>query len=156
MRYQKLLHQKQDPVNPQGFRGAQVLGVSSPKIKRSSIFACRISATSWASFSEGLYFPLFKEDDCFPPNTHGFCEVFLCHRLAGTELFYSCLHCNILQILLFNIPSPEQICLVDRRGECKDKDGSHECILYTEFEHAKIIQPEKTEHEEKAGQPCIR
>ena len=26
---------------------------------------------------------------------------------------------------------------------------------YTESEHAKIIQPEETEHEEESGQPCI-
>src|SRR5208283_425854 len=36
-------------------------GSSSPKIKRSSIFACRAFAISWASLSEGLYFPCSRK-----------------------------------------------------------------------------------------------
>ena len=97
----------------------------------------------------GIILSLLEKDNCLSSNADFFREIILGEDPKRVRYSFILVCTGMhLQKMLFNIPFPEEICLIDRRGKCKDEDGCDECILYTEIEYTKIIQPEKTEHEE--------
>src|SRR5208337_218920 len=125
-------------------------------MNRSSIVVCRAFAISWASLSEGLYFPcsrktivsrrtptFFARSSWVRDDRVRYSFILVCMAGRPPVRWFS-----------VHIPSPEEKRRVDHCGECKNKDRECECILCAEPEHVEVIQPDEAEHEEEAGQPC--
>jgi len=72
-----------------------------------------------SEFEGWIILSLLQKDDSLPSNADFSGEVILREALAGAVFFYSCLHGYTLQKMLCNIPSTEQIHLIEYGRYCK-------------------------------------
>lgn len=75
-------------------------------------------------FERRIVFTLFQEYDRLPAYTDPLREIILCQREPGTVLLDPGLHSTTPVSLRssVNVPFPEEICLVDYRGKCKNNN----------------------------------